>query len=79
SVILVNSSIPSDSFVQLPFPSHDVVALIFPTIKLLLLGIYNDGTHNNTLTALHTFFSTYNSFSRVHIITLGDFNRHHVL
>lgn len=74
-----------NSWKQIPFPSSDVVVfeLSGPFGRCTIFNIYNDGMHQNTLTALDVFLE--NNIASIkaqasnHMLWLGDFNRHHPL
>jgi endonuclease/exonuclease/phosphatase family protein len=86
SVLLIRSSLTSNSWQQLDFPSRDVTVI---QIKgnwgiLTITNIYNDCQHSCTIEQLanhhhqhqHKIENTDNG--NVHYIWLGDFNRHHL-
>ncbi|KAF8055948.1 Endonuclease/exonuclease/phosphatase, partial [Lyophyllum atratum] len=85
SVLLINTNIASDSYTVLDIPSTDITAVRFNGDfgHLSLFNVYNDCTHNDSLTCLSTFLSSSLHLARPsardHMLWLGDFNRHHPL
>ena len=83
AVTLVNTKISTNCWEQIPFPSKDVVIVQFRGAQgaCTIFNIYNDGTHDGTLTELKNFLSTEIAKVRPsqndHLFWLGDFNRHH--
>ena len=86
SLILIRSSLDTELWNQLDFPSSDVMAI---QIKgkwgsLTLMNIYNDGNNNKTISKLSQFRPNNRGTrqeeeeDRMHTIWLGDFNRHHL-
>ena len=83
AVTLINSKISTNCWEQIPFPSRDVVIIQIRGAQgaCTIFNIYNDGTHDRTLTELKDFLST--NIAKVrpspndHLFWLGDFNRHH--
>lgn len=83
SLIFINTNIPSDTYSQIKFPSPDVTGI---QIKIhdqtfLVINIYNDCNHSNSITAVSEFlnskFPDEHVPDDVHVILGGDFNRHH--
>lgn len=85
SVLLVNTNIATDAYCTLNVPCQDVTAVRFNGEFgfLSLFNVYNDCTHNDSLTALSSFLSLSAHLARPspndHMVWLGDFNRHHPL
>jgi exonuclease III len=85
AITLVNSSLNTNSWKQITFPSSDVVIiqLTTPHSRCSILNIYNDGNKQDTLTALDTYLTQNINLIRPqitdHMLWLGDFNRHHPL
>jgi len=85
SITLISSQISTDNWNQLDFPSRDVMATQFMGDwgKLTLLNVYNKGNSNTTISMLTKFHKDNNiaadaeEQARMHLIWLGDFNRHH--
>ena len=85
AITLVRTSISTDSWNQLDFPSSDVtvIQLNGDWGKLTLLNIYNDGKHNEMISKLSKFQQENQGTSQrtdkggSHTIWVGDFNRHH--
>ena len=83
AITLVNTKISTNNWEQIPFPSKDVVIVQFRSAQgvCTLINIYNDGTHNRTVTELNNFLSAHIMKVRPshadHMFWLGDFNRHH--
>lgn len=83
AVMLVNTKISTNNWEQIPFPSKDIVIVKFRSAQgaCTLINIYNDGTHNRTITELSNFLSSHITKVRPsqtdHMFWLGDFNRHH--
>ena len=85
SIILINTSLTSDSWQQLEFPSGDVtIAQVRGEWgKLTIFNIYNDCRHNRTVTLLNEYTHRHTdqienaAEGNTHSIWLGDFNRHH--
>ena len=83
AITLVNTKLSTNCWEQIPFPSRDVVIIQFRGAQgaCTIFNIYNDGTHDRTLTELNTFLSV--NIAKVrpsqndHMFWLGDFNRHH--
>ncbi|KAJ7114564.1 Endonuclease/exonuclease/phosphatase [Mycena crocata] len=82
AVTLVSASLPTDVWSQMPVSSPDIIAVeyrdTFGTMRVV--NIYNDGDHDETLTALCRFMVTARANppprGPVYYIWLGDFNRH---
>jgi hypothetical protein len=81
SILLINSNISTDSFTQIHIHSADITAVRFINEQgsISLYNVYNDCTHNHSITKLSTFLSANPSSPTDHMIWLGDFNRHHPL
>ena len=83
SLILINTNIPTNAYEQIHFNSPNVTGLHITqgTSKILLINVYNDCNHNNSIDVVNHFFSLNfpNDFipDNTHIILAGDFNRHH--
>jgi len=83
SVILINSSLNTNSWKQIPFPSPNVTIVQLRGNHGLfsLFNIYLDCEHSNILQALQAFSHQHHRLIRptdnAHIAWLGDFNRHH--
>jgi len=85
AVTLIRANLSSDSWRQLDFPSADVTAIQIKGGwgKLTILNVYNDCGNDETVRLLSEFHhrnraeleQTVNG--EVHILWLGDFNRHH--
>ena len=85
SITLISSQISTDNWNQLDFPSGDVTVTQFTGAwgKLTLFNIYNEGNSSTTINMLTKFHKDNNTIigmeehTSVHLIWLGDFNRHH--
>ena len=85
SIFLIRSSILTDSWSQIDFPSGDVTAIQIKGSwgKISIFNIYNDCTHDDTIHALTNFHRTHESLitsnddSPAHLLWVRDFNRHH--
>ncbi|KAG1790856.1 uncharacterized protein HD556DRAFT_1241685 [Suillus plorans] len=57
AITLINARLDTNSWKQLAFPSSDIVVLQLsgPYGRCTLFNIYNDGTHQNTLTTLDSY------------------------
>lgn len=85
SLILINKSIPSDSYKLLPIFSPDVTGIELTTDdgRLTLFNIYNSCSDNASILTLQNYLiaSRYSDRARPndHMYWMGDFNRHHPL
>jgi exonuclease III len=85
AVILISSSLDTNTWKQLSFPSSDVVIiqLTGPYGKCSILNIYNDCEKQDTLTKLNDHLNRHISELQPttddHMLWMGDFNRHHPL
>jgi len=85
SILMINSNIATDAYTQLAIPSTDITAVLFngEFEHLSIFNIYNDCTHNDTLTALNNYFESSLLIARLtpndYMIWLGDFNHHYPL
>ena len=87
SITLIRSSISTDHWTQLEFPSSDVtvVQLNGTWGKLTIFNIYNEGKSNDTIKKLTSFYRKNRhtlenaDAGTAHVLWLGDFNRHHPL
>lgn len=85
SLSLIRASISTDSWEQIEFPDGDVTIIMLKGDwgKLIIFNIYNNCNNNDTIKALvklhdeHKDLITQEEQDKVHIIWLGDFNRHH--
>ena len=85
TLTLIRSTVSTDAWEQLDFPSGDVTIILLKGDwgKLALFNIYNDGKSNNTIEQLKRFHRTnaniteHSEHDPAHIIWAGDFNRHH--
>ena len=85
TLTLIRSTISTDMWEQLDFPSGDVTIILLKGNwgKLTLFNIYNDGKSNNTIEQLKHFHRTntniieHTETDPAHIIWAGDFNCHH--
>jgi hypothetical protein len=85
ALTLIRSSINTDTWENIDFPSGDVVITVLKGNwgKLILFNIYNDGNNNNTINQLKMFHRSrpdvveQSEVGTPHILWLGDFNRHH--
>ncbi|KAG2074557.1 hypothetical protein BDR04DRAFT_1007511, partial [Suillus decipiens] len=80
AIILVNSSINTSTWKQLPFPSSDIIVLQFGNQLGLctILNVYNNFNSQDTLMALDTYLEC-NIANNDHMLWMGDFNQHHLL
>jgi len=82
-VTLINSTIDTNAWKQIPYPSSDVILLQIasPASKCTIFNIYNDCNSQDTLTSLDTFLAsnmaTICPTPNDHVLWMGDFNRHH--
>ncbi|GLB41456.1 putative encoded by [Lyophyllum shimeji] len=73
----------TDAYTLLDVPSPDITAVCFNSDfgHLSIFNIYNDCSHNDSLTVLSAFLSSslrlVRPSFRDHMLWLGDFNRHH--
>lgn len=86
SLILVNSSLSTGSWTQIPFDSPDVTVLRLntPSGPLVIYNVYNDQNHQDMLKALTSHLAdleTWADFAQgnSHLMLAGDFNHHHPL
>ena len=85
AVTLVNKSLNTNAWQQIPFPSPDVVIIQLRGTfgRCTIFNIYNDCTSKRTEEQLSSFLET--KIARIrpsaddHMLWLGDFNRHHPL
>lgn len=85
TLTLIRASVSTDSWEQLEFPSGDVTAVTIQGEwgKLFLLNVYNNCDNNDTIKALMNFHEKHGELTdqagqaNIHVIWLGDFNRHH--
>ena len=85
TLMLISTTISTDSWEQLDFPSGDVTAIIIKGEwgKITIFNIYNDGNNNKTINLLKLFHRTRPDVMNqaeagaAHILWLGDFNWHH--
>ena len=85
SVTLIRSSISTDSWNQMEFPSSDVMVtqMYGDWGKLTVFNIYNDGNSNDTISKLTDFHHRNRATiertdkGSAHVLWMGDFNRHH--
>ena len=85
SIILVNTSISTDTYAPLPMPHSDITAIHLKGELgyCSIFNKYNDCTNNSTIDALHTYLP--NNLASIlpsstdHILWLSDFNRDHLL
>lgn len=85
TLILIHASVSTDSWEQLEFPLGDVTAITLQGAwgKLFLFNIYNNCDNNDIIKALTNFHEKHGELvqqveqANVHVIWLGDFNRHH--
>jgi hypothetical protein len=85
SLILVNTNISTDCYSSLNIPSSDITAIHLRTSSgsIALFNIYNDNTHNRSITAVDSFLSRHPILTSAshnnHMAWFGNFNRHHPL
>ena len=85
SITLIRSTLSTDTWEQINFPSGDVTVtqLKGKWGKLTIFNIYNECEKNNTIKALSEFHKNHSRMleesdtGQAHVIWLGDFNRHH--
>ena len=82
SVILVNKLISKDNWQIVPVDSPDVSAIEIQSGSgnTRIYNVYNDITHNETLTALEKHFTDANAHARACVdglLLMGNFNHHH--
>src|ERR1700730_13740264 len=85
TVTLIHTTLASDSWAQLDFPSGDVTVTQIkgPWGKVTILNIYNNGNNDAMISALTKFHRENVTLLEnpdkedTHVIWLGDFNRHH--
>jgi len=85
AITLINTSLDTNSWSQVHFPSSDVVAIqiVNSTGRCTIFNIYNDGNHQDTIHSIQTYLTQNIAIIRTtnndSMIWLGDFNRHHPL
>ena len=85
AVMLIRLTIKSDSWRQLDFPSNHITVIQINGEwgKLTIVNVYNDCHSDETICLLMDFHSrnwvelSQANNNMVHILWLGDFNRHH--
>jgi len=82
---MINTNIAKDTYIQLTIPNNDIMAIHFNGEfgHLSLFNIYNNCTHNDSLSSLSTYLSSSHYIAQPtpndHMIWLGDLNCHHPL
>ena len=82
-MLFINSNISTDSYITLPVLSRDITAVHFQGEHSFtsIFNIYNDGTHNDTLTLFSNFLDLNAHLAQPteseHMLWLSDFNWHH--
>lgn len=85
AITLISTSLDTNAWKQVPFPSPDVVIVQLTGAygTCALINIYNDCKHNQTLVMLREYLvsniTQIRPSAHDHMIWLGDFNRHHPL
>jgi hypothetical protein len=87
SITLIRADTSSESWNQLKFPSSDVTVMQItgPWGKITIFNIYNDGEQDDTINLLMDYHCRHResleraTTGEVHILWVGDFNRHHPL
>ena len=85
AVMLISTSLDTNAWKQLPFPSPDIVIVQLSGDygNCTLINIYNDCKNNDTLDTLGKYLDAkihqIRPTTHDHMIWLGDFNRHHPL
>jgi exonuclease III len=82
SVILINKAVSKDSWCAVPIESPDITTIELSGTfgRIRICNVYNDNTHNNTLTMLENHFTFVNAHERNlpgGLLLMGDFNCHH--
>ena len=86
-ITLIRSNISTDTWMQLDFPSSNVVVIqiVGNWGKITIFNIYNDCDNNNTIKLLSNYYSRNRNrleqaeVGTAYVIWLGDFNCHHPL
>lgn len=85
AVTLISTSLDTNAWKQIPFPSPDVI-IAQPTGTYgtcAIINIYNDCKHNETIETVRKYLDSnitpIRPTAHDHMIWLGDFNRHHPL
>ena len=87
SIMLIRADTSSKSWNQLEFPSSNVTAtqITEPWGKLTIFNVYNDRERDDTISLLIDYHCRHRetleraTMGEVHILWIGDFNRHHPL
>ena len=85
TLTLIRSTLCTDAWEQINFPSGDVIIVTIKGDwgKLTIFNIYNDGNSNDTIKQLKQFHRSHANalehaeVGAAHILWVGDFNRHH--
>jgi hypothetical protein len=79
SAILINSSLPSDAFSQIPITCLDITAITLATetISITIVNIYNPPNSDSSISELSLFL--HSSLPITPLLCLGDFNKHNPL
>ena len=85
SILMINTNIAIDMYTQMTISNNDITAIHFNGEfgHLSLFNIYNDCTHNDSLSSLSIYLSSSHHIAQPtlnnHMIWLGDLNCHHPL
>jgi len=85
SILMINSNIATDAYIQLAISSTDITMVLFNREfeHISIFNIYNDCTHNDTFTALNLYLKSFLLIACLtlndYMIWLGNFNCHHPL
>lgn len=76
SLMLINSSLPSDSYAASPIPSLDLTGITLTTLhhSLHIYSVYNPPDSDATIHTLHSHLSSLPISAN--ILLTGDFNKH---
>ena len=83
SLIMINTNIPTNAYEQLHFDSPNITGICITqgSSKFLVINIYNDCNHNDSIVAvslqLSLLFPNDIIPDNTHVIMAGDFNHHH--
>ena len=85
TLTLINTALSTDAWEQIDFPSGDVTIIVLKGTwgKLVIFNIYNDCMNNETIHQLKRFHRLHPEIvelaetGTVHVLWVGDFNRHH--